>query len=67
MMPWESVASISMFSVTASGLLAAFALTFGASNLQITWSGFSVAGHYQDFRTGNTSLAKSFRPRSATL
>lgn len=35
MMTWEGVASVSMFSVTTSGLLAAFALALGASNLQI--------------------------------
>ncbi|NQW22673.1 MAG: MFS transporter [SAR202 cluster bacterium] len=35
MMTWEHVASLSMFSVTTSGLLAAFALALGASNLQI--------------------------------
>jgi len=35
MMTWEGVTSMAMFSVTASGLLAAFALALGANNFQI--------------------------------
>lgn len=34
-MTWEGVASMAMFSVTTSGLLAAFALALGANNFQI--------------------------------
>jgi hypothetical protein len=35
MMTWEGIASLAMFSVTTSGLLAGFALALGANNLQI--------------------------------
>jgi hypothetical protein len=35
MMIWEGIASLAMFSVTTSGLLAGFALALGANNLQI--------------------------------
>jgi hypothetical protein len=35
MMVWEGIASLAMFSVTTSGLLAGFALALGANNLQI--------------------------------
>jgi MFS family permease len=35
MLTWEGVTSMAMFSVTASGLLAAFALAMGANNFQI--------------------------------
>lgn len=35
MMTWEGIASLAMFSVTTSGLLAGFVLALGANNLQI--------------------------------
>jgi MFS family permease len=35
MMTWEGIASLAMFSITTSGLLAGFVLALGANNLQI--------------------------------